>query len=300
MSGGPLFSTIIAAYNRADLIGATLDAVLAQDETDQEVIIVDDGSTDGTPDVLADYGDRIRVIRQDNAGPGAARNAGIAEARGRYVALIDSDDLWPTWTLATYRQVIEQHNGPAFVASHTRPFTDTAPMIEQQDLRVTLRDDYYASSGDVRWVPLCGVAVRTDVLREVGGFSTHRHNCEDSDLWLRLGVAPGFARVESPVCSLRREHDDRVTLDLTRTIEGVRYLIEQERDGRYPGGPDRQQLRRAMLTHHVRPVSLQCLREGQAGDGWKLYRETFGWHLSLGRLRYLAAFSVIAAFRRNG
>ena len=90
----PTLSVIIPNYNRADLIGETLDNVLAQTRAPDEVIVVDDGSTDNSIEVSERYGDRITLIRQANAGPGAARNRGLAAARGELIQFMDSDDLW--------------------------------------------------------------------------------------------------------------------------------------------------------------------------------------------------------------
>src|SRR5439155_3006508 len=112
----PLFSTIIPVYNRAELVGAAIESALGQEFDDQEIIVVDDGSTDNTLNLLAGYGDRIKVLRQRNSGPGAARNFGIKHARGEYVAFLDSDDLWFSWTLATYHAAIEKYKLPVFVA----------------------------------------------------------------------------------------------------------------------------------------------------------------------------------------
>jgi len=259
--------------------------VLAQQCSDQEIIVVDDGSTDHTREVLAGYGGRIIVLHQENRGAAAARNAGIARASGRYIALIDSDDLWPPWTLATYKTVIDNHGEPAFIASHTQAFNNDPPKLEQDALRCTTYNDYYASSASGSWVPLCGVAVRTDIMRQVGSLADHRHNYEETDLWLKLGVAPGspgFVRIEKPTCSMRREHDQRVTLDTTQSVKGILYLIDQEKRGNYPGGTARRRERLKILTRHVRPLSIQCLRMGARG-GWRLYRETFAWRLAMSR-----------------
>jgi glycosyltransferase involved in cell wall biosynthesis len=102
----PLFSVIIPAYNRAELIGRTIDSVLSAAGADLDVIVVDDGSTDTTLDVLAHYGRKIRVLQQENRGPGAARNLGLKAATGDYVAFLDSDDIWFPWTIETYSRVI--------------------------------------------------------------------------------------------------------------------------------------------------------------------------------------------------
>src|SRR5262245_10638842 len=112
----PLFSTVIPVYNRAELIRATLDSVLAQELPDQEASVGDDGSTDATLQTLASCGTRIRVLERKNSGPAVARNLGIQPATGEYIATFDSDDLWFPWTLATYAEAIRRHGRPAFIA----------------------------------------------------------------------------------------------------------------------------------------------------------------------------------------
>jgi GT2 family glycosyltransferase len=122
----PAASVIIPAYNRADLLAQAMESVLAQTMADLELIVVDDGSTDNTPAVLASYGDKLIALRQDNAGPGAARNAGIARAAGRYVCFLDSDDLWFPWTANSYQRMIDAHrrtpsSSPCSGRSSSRP-----------------------------------------------------------------------------------------------------------------------------------------------------------------------------------
>ncbi len=90
----PLVSIVVPTYNRAGNITKTVDSILDQTYKNIELIIVDDGSTDNTQDVLKSYADRIQYIYQDNAGPSAARNKGIQEAQGEFIAFLDSDDLW--------------------------------------------------------------------------------------------------------------------------------------------------------------------------------------------------------------
>ena len=148
----PLFSTVIPTYNRASLIRATIDSVLAQDLPDQEVIVVDDGSTDGTLETLASYGNRIKVLEQKNSGPAVARNLGIAHASGEYIATLDSDDLWFPWTLAVYAEAIRAHGSPAFVAGAPFVFHDEAQVqgVRRETLRAERFKDYLASLNPTR------------------------------------------------------------------------------------------------------------------------------------------------------
>src|SRR5271170_8041344 len=97
------FSAIIPTYNRRELLQRTLQSVLSQDQVEPEIIVVDDGSTDGTMEMLGTFAPRVQTLRQTNRGPGAARNLGMTHASGDYIAFLDSDDLWFPWTLKTYR-----------------------------------------------------------------------------------------------------------------------------------------------------------------------------------------------------
>ena len=106
----PLFSIIIPAYNVAPYIAATVESVLMQTERDFELLVIDDGSTDATPDILKEFHDsRMRIIRQENAGVSVARNRGIQEAQGKYVCFLDGDDLWSPIHLEAARIFFEKH-----------------------------------------------------------------------------------------------------------------------------------------------------------------------------------------------
>src|SRR5712692_9736802 len=102
-------SIVVPLYNKAPYVRRALDSIAAQTFSDFEVIVVDDGSTDDGPSVVANYGDsRVRLVRQPNAGPGAARNAGLAQTQGELIAFLDADDEWlPTYLEESVRQLEE-------------------------------------------------------------------------------------------------------------------------------------------------------------------------------------------------
>src|SRR5437773_1043469 len=122
----PLFSVIVPAYNRADLIRETLDSVLAQEFDDYEIVVADDGSKDATAQVVSDYArqhpGKIKLFMQENRGEGAARNLAIRHATGDYVAYLDSDDVYFPWALATLARVVREYNHPAIVIGTCFPF----------------------------------------------------------------------------------------------------------------------------------------------------------------------------------
>ena len=117
-----LFSVIIPTYNRLPLLQQALRSVWAHTFTDYEVVVVDDGSTDGTLAYLQSLGDRLRVLSQSNRGPGAARNLGLRSSNGEYIAFLDSDDLWFPWTLDIYAEIIRQGGEPSFIAGRPKRF----------------------------------------------------------------------------------------------------------------------------------------------------------------------------------
>jgi hypothetical protein len=155
------------------------------------------------------------------------------------------------------------------------------------------------SSGDEwRWWGVSSFVLRADAVRAAGGFSEANMNGEDADLALRLGEAAGFVQVLSPFTFGYRDHSANVMKNRSKTLAGVRHLIESERRGAYPGGTARALERWRILTRHVRPVSLDCLEEGGARVGWDLYRSTLGWNARLGRWKYVFGFPIRAAARR--
>lgn len=297
-----MFSLLMAVHNRAALVGAALDSALSQRDADLEIIVVDDGSTDDTPAVLQSYAERVTVLRQDNAGAGAARNRALAAASGEYCCFLDSDDLWFPWTLATYRAAIAAHAQPAFLSSVEQTFTEPAELtgLSEEPLQTTAYADYFAAGSAGQWVPLCGVVVRTEVLRAAGGFAAHRYNYEETDLWLRLGAAAGFVRITAPCCSARRRHDAMATHDRPRSVAGCLHLLEQETRGSYPGGKARRRERLALLSGHVRPVAWRCAAHGARAQAWKLYRQTLALHAALGRWRFLLGLPVRLLMPRGG
>ena len=118
-------STVVAAYNAEHTIEQTVDSALAQRCRDHEIVVVNDGSTDTTATILEKYRGQIRIVDQTNQGAAAARNAGVAQARGRYIAFLDSDDLWLPGKLKTMVAEIEQNPRASLAFSEYSSFTDT-------------------------------------------------------------------------------------------------------------------------------------------------------------------------------
>ena len=121
------FSVLVAAYNAERFICRTIDSILSQTFTDYEVVVVDDGSTDQTAELLRSYGTRIKVFRQANQGAEAARNKAASLARGEYLAMLDHDDLFLPCALATYDLIIRNFDSPPLIFGRMIEFRDGQP-----------------------------------------------------------------------------------------------------------------------------------------------------------------------------
>ena len=295
--GTPLFSIVIPTLNRADLLREALDSVFVQEITDFEVIVVDGGSTDETPLLLSSFGRRIRVVGPPSAlGPGAARNFGCCYAAGEYLAFLDSDDVWFPWTLATFAEVVQRENRPCWIMGSALEFQgeEVASLLTRQPLSHRRFDDYLSSSSLPIWTPGCCMAIRRDDFEKVGGFTNERISGEDSDLALRLGARTGFVHVASPVTVAYRTHAQNTMKIFPRLVAGMRFQIQSELAGKYPGGPGRARARWQIITRHIRPVSKTCLSRRMYPEAWEFYRATLKWHLAVGHWKYLVGFPIKA------
>jgi len=190
-------SVIVPLYNKAAYLSRCLRSVFAQTHDDFETIVVDDGSSDGGGRLAESFSEpNLRVFRQENAGPGAARNRGLKEARGKYVAFLDADDEWLPQYLATSVRVLEQT--PDAVAATSAYLEDThddsmARLWRRRGIttglkRVTADMTPQQLVHMVAYMLPCSTVARIEVLREFGGFYD-RDRCryaEDAFLWLQL------------------------------------------------------------------------------------------------------------------
>lgn len=188
----PVFSVVIPAYNCVHFIGDALQSVLRQTWRDFEIIVIDDGSNDGTGDVVAAFTDeRVFCYRQERSGrPACARNAGIRRARGEYIAFLDADDIWYPQKLERILKIFSADPDIGLVCNDERVTRDG----------YTVREKRYgpAAKDMVRQLLLQGNAlstsatvVRREWLEQVGGFCERNdYYCvEDYDLWIRLAAA---------------------------------------------------------------------------------------------------------------
>jgi len=217
MNSNQLVSAIIPTYDRAHIICEAVDSVLTQTYSHIEVIVVDDGSKDDTLARLRQYGDRVRVVTQANAGPAAARNRGIAASRGDLIAFLDSDDIWlPT---KIERQVALMQRAGASVPcclcnilmkwnSGDRASFAIAALKPPADEGVWLNADEVLATRFVLFNQ--GIMIRREVLEKIGGFDESIRYLEDYEFPLRLSLEGPWAFIQTPLVIWRESMTNSV------------------------------------------------------------------------------------------
>ena len=203
-------TVIIPTFNRGYCLAESIQSVLDQSFTDFELIVVDDGSTDNTPEVMNQFSDIHKISMKKNRGVSFARNRGMEQARGEWIAFLDSDDLWERHKLVTQMKWVERHPDCHAV------YTDEIWI--RNGVRVNPMNKHRKYSGDIfRYcLPLCivspsSVLLRAELLNEVGGFDESMPVCEDYDLWLRIAIRFPFHFIEEKLIVKRGGHEDQLS-----------------------------------------------------------------------------------------
>lgn len=223
-------SVVVPTYNRADLILQTLQSVLAQTFTDYEIIVIDDGSTDNTAEILRELIEtgKIQYVWQENQGESAARNQGLRLARGEYIAFLDSDDLWLPQKLEAQVSYLDAHPEIGLAQSCFSKFDHATG----KDLG-TRNSAWF--SGRIypeilmHWSDLMAtdaILIRAEALERVGGFDENLRRAEDLDLWRRISRYYPFAAMSETLTKVR-VHSDSVSANKTKASESFRVYLEK-------------------------------------------------------------------------
>jgi len=204
-------AVIIPTFNRWPILQRAVDSVLAQTQQPDEIIIVDDGSTDNTSLNLKQYyADKVTVLVQPNRGVSAARNIGITKAKSHWIALLDSDDAWLSDKLQQQTNLIL--NNENCVLCHTDE------IWVRNGVRVNQMDKHKKSGGDIfeNCLPLCAISpssalIKQEVFKEIGYFDESLPACEDYDLWLRLCAKYEVHYIDSPMLTKYGGHEDQLS-----------------------------------------------------------------------------------------
>jgi glycosyltransferase involved in cell wall biosynthesis len=230
-------SVVIPTYKHARLVLQTLDSVFAQTFSDYEIIVVNDGSPDDTAERLAPLvqAGKIRYFEQPNAGQSHARNRGVSEARGEFLALLDDDDLWPPDKLQWQVQALR--DAPSAVLAYGSMETFGGDPIYSFPKTDAPSGRVKARFFEQNWMRSPGqTLIRTETFRAVGGFDPSVWGCEDWELFLRLADAGEFV-YENRLALRYRNHPNNASKDVWRMFINA-MKVRQKHMGRYPKPAD--------------------------------------------------------------
>lgn len=299
---------IIPAFNNGARIRAAMDSALGQTFRDVRIVVIDDGSTDGTRGIvkqyLGDYPGKVRYVYQENKGPASARNRGLKESQGKYIAFLDADDTWLPEKLAQQVSVLEGNPGAGFVYTNNYFVDEKGLVINDYVRKIKLtRGDVLLDLFLDHFIMTPGVMMRRDCLEETGLFNETLRVGEDYEFFLRLAQKFQAEVIEEPLWnrtviadSLSRQdywHDAQNDLQTLKTF--VRNHPEFRR--KYP----RQISRRFSDMHFA--LGYRLLEDGRNGPAFFQLVGSLNHRLSLPGIKNLALCAVpfgIRTFLKKG
>lgn len=237
-------SVVIPTYQATRTIGRAIDSVLGQTSPPGEVIVVDDGSTDDLASALGDRRERVRLIRQENAGAAAARNRGIEETIGEFITFLDADDYWEPDKLRRQMLAFDQHPELGLVASRyykQRPNSDRevwTPELDHTGFGFVVRDEPVRATGSEAYTLAMRIWTSTVLVRRQAlgteRFVSGLEPAEDRDLWLRIILKHAAYMVDEPLAthvlepdSLSRSNIDRDFANMIRVLHRHRHILRR-------------------------------------------------------------------------
>lgn len=281
------FSVLIPVYNREKYIRQAVESILSQTFTNFEVFAIDDGSTDGSAEILKSFGNRIRFLQQSNRGPEAARNAGAALAQGEYLVFLDSDDFFFPYAFETYDRIIRASNAPVILGAEVflrdgKYYRDRRVYPPESfvpgPIKILEYKDYISKTVDTP-ATNSRMVLKKSVFDEVGGFrkDTTPQNFHNDDMYiaLKVGTYGPCIVMKSPNTVAYRMHETNSIKGVNLIAEGLIRLADAERRGEYPGGSERRSERYAVIGGRSSSWAYRyCWRNGQYKMALKLLANT--------------------------
>jgi hypothetical protein len=303
----PLISIVVPAWNRAALIGETLRSIASDGSIDFEVVVVDDGSSDDTAAVaarvMAEAGLPGRILRQANAGPGAARNAGARHACGRWLAFLDSDDRWLPWTLPLLARCAQEAEEPTLFFLQHVDFLEPASLtdVEAEPLRLESHETF-ADAAARTSVPgaepirFGAYMVTREAFLALGGFSHEIRCSEDLDLFLRGDGTWRCVLIRRPkMIGYRLDSGNNLSADPTLLLEGLRHMRRNEADTVYCDDPRVRALRLRLYAQSAAFTAKVAFARGLTMLAYRVLASHADLIWRHGRRRWLAALPLTPA-----
>lgn len=254
-------SVVIATHNRVSQVKVALDSVLEQTERVREIIVVDDGSTDDTRTLLAGYGNRIRPIFQSQSGASAARNRGVAEARGEWIAFLDDDDVWLPAKIAQQMAVARQDPRFGLVYCSDYAVDDDLRILRTRAAAAENQGDVFERLLIRNFIFTSCVIARRDLVEEAGRFDPQLRFAQDWDLWLKIAAKRPAGCVFEPLVLYRQSPTGCLTKDMKGIEKVAEMQIIVDRGLGLRAVPD--QIRRQARHHLEVQWAVVQLREGR-------------------------------------
>lgn len=225
----PKVSVVIPTYNRGEYISETLKSVLSQTYTDFEVVVVDDGSTDDTKRILQPFESKIKLVEQPNSERAVARNNGIENSSGEYIAFLDSDDLWKENKLAKQVEVLDRCKQYAMCYGQSLRINDKSEQIKSAKRQLegysgSIFEKFLIRNFVVSATPL----VRRENIDQIDGFQTKYIPYEDWEYWARLSLTGDFYFINEPLAYYRIHPQQSVQLASAKKIEDATTLVLED------------------------------------------------------------------------
>ena len=259
-----MVSVIIPTFNRSALLKEAVVSVLAQEDVEPEVVVVDDGSSDGTPCILESFGSAIRVILQAHGGVSSARNTGIRAAVGEWLAFLDSDDLWLPRKLVAQLDFLKKY--PEFKICQTQEiWVRNGRKLNPKKYHQKPQGYCFPRLLERCLISPSAVIIHREVFEIVGLFDESLPACEDYDLWLRIGYRYPIGFIDEPLTIKRGGHADQLSsvipaLDRYRIQALGKLLAEQTLS------PSQQEFVLQAMEQKCRIYSDGCRKRGRYGE----------------------------------
>ena len=259
-----IVSVIIPTFNRAWALEKAVDSVLAQDYKAIEVIVIDDGSTDNTLDLLSGYGNRIQVISQQNKGVSSARNLGIKRSHGKFIALLDSDDAWEPDKISCQIGFFEQHPD-ALICQTEEIWIRNGKRVNPKVKHKKPSGMIFESSLHLCLVSPSAVMIRKKLFELKGVFNEDFPVCEDYDLWLRISADHPIFLIDKPCTVKHGGHEDQLSAHHSQDkyrIASIVNLIQSKLLSR-----EQERMAAKVLEKKCQIYGNGCLKRGRAEEG---------------------------------
>jgi glycosyltransferase involved in cell wall biosynthesis len=259
-------SVIIPTFNRFSFLKKTVDSVLNQSYQEFELIIIDDGSTDNTKELIKAYGRQLKYIYQENKGPAGARNRGIKESNSGFICFLDSDDRWDKHKLAIQLKAMQEN--PDYLISHTQE------IWYRQGKLLNQKDKHKKFPGYIfdKCLPICAVGISTvmarrELFEEVGLFDESLPCCEDYDLWLRVSAKYEFLFIDRALTLKDGGRPDQVSRIYARgmdrfRIQSLKKLLEGDQLN-----SQQRELSFRELENKCKIYGNGCIKHGKKEEG---------------------------------